>query len=438
MIERLLLQIEVNNKQAMKGFKDVENKLSFLNQKAQGIKSGLMGAGFAGLFLGMAIQRLGKTILSSLVKTYLEATNYQSRFNQELMAVQASFEFLKFSIMDALGNSDLVIAMIEGLINMVNWISEFVNQHPKLALIIGGFILLAIVFGTILMVVGQVFLGILGIIGFGELIAPILAGIAAIGLGPILLIIGLIIAVVAILWTAWQTNFGNIQEFTKETFGILYDLFVDIFSKVWGILKGLFKLISGVLTGDFSKVWEGFTEIAINAIGLVINAFIRLGASVANLGIFIGNSIKESILGAMQSVFDMVNKTLAWIEKKSKGKISFGGGMEIPDFAKQLLSPTAYITKEQVASATGVVDNLLGLGAPATPTTAQPISSISSSLGNLSPLSGQLGGAPNNNVSINVENMMADDNAMKSLFDKYATTYMDEMNNRFAGTTRGA
>ncbi len=128
------------------------------------LRTNMLGFGLSMLFTGMALKRLGDAILKSLIKTYLTATDEQNKFAQQLLGVQASFEFLKFSIVDALSQSDLVIGFINGLIQLINRISEFISKHPKVALFIGTFAALAIAIGGPLMVIGQVTLGILGLI----------------------------------------------------------------------------------------------------------------------------------------------------------------------------------------------------------------------------------------------------------------------------------
>lgn len=173
-------------KQTLQGI----NVMDKLNDKAkqvaqQGIRklrTNMLGFGLSALFTGMAIKRLGDAIIKSLVKTYLMATDEQSKFNQQLIAVQASFEFLKFSIVDALSQSDLVIGFIEGLIQLTNRISEFVSKHPLVAKLIGLFSVTAIVGGGLLMVIGQTTLGILGLIAGFELFKDAMIAVKGLGI----------------------------------------------------------------------------------------------------------------------------------------------------------------------------------------------------------------------------------------------------------------
>lgn len=477
MIERLILMLEVNHKQAMASFKNVESRLKFLEQQTNSLSKGMMSFGLSALFTGMAIKRLGQTMLTSLVKTYMSATNEQQILNQEVLAVQASFEFLKFSIMDALSNSDLVLTLIDGLINMVNWISEFVNQHPLIAKMIVAFLVFAIVIGTIGMIIGQVTLALLGMIGLSYILAPVLKAVAAIGLTPILFTILIIIAVIAVLWAMWQTNFGNIREFTKETFGILLDAFKGLFVNVFGILKGVWKILVGFLSGDFTMIMEGVKQIVANVVAGIVNLFIRLGSAIYNVFVFVVNTVTSLILGLIQSMIGAINKLLSWISTVSKGKITFGK-IETPDFVKNALKPISYITQEAVKKATGGVDELMGLTAgtgnlaSATkipestldknyesimssfegsmtnsldkvmskylPATGLKQTPLEGNLGDIKKQAEQLASPTTNNINVNIDKMMGDDDTMKQLFGNYIKELLDEQNNRFAGTTRGA
>ena len=138
-VDKLLLKIDVDNKKAVRAAKTMQAGLASATKGVFRMNSAMLGFGLSALFTGMAIKRLGDAIIKSLIKTYLTATDEQNRFNQQLIAVQASFEFLKFSIVDALSQSELVIALIDGLISLINWVSLFVSKHPKIALLFGAF-----------------------------------------------------------------------------------------------------------------------------------------------------------------------------------------------------------------------------------------------------------------------------------------------------------
>ncbi len=170
-VDRLIQQIEMKIKGQNK-IKKTQTQFTSLNKvigkttkKVRGMGKELQGAifqfGIGALFAGMALKRLGLGIIKSLVETYTKATDSQNIFFQKLQGVQAAFEFLKFSIFDALSQSELVISLIDGFIQLTNWVSKFVAKHPLLAKLFVAFAIGAIIMGTALQVLGQFVLGLL-------------------------------------------------------------------------------------------------------------------------------------------------------------------------------------------------------------------------------------------------------------------------------------
>ena len=167
----------VNNQEVMR--RQIAETTKKMSVGMRQLRTNMLGFGLSMLFTGMAIKRLGDAIIKSLVKTYLTATDEQNKFAQQLLGVQASFEFLKFSIVDALSQSDLVIGFIDGLISMINWISLFISKHPGVAKFIGIFAALAVAIGGPLMVIGQTTLAIIGLIAGHELLLIVMGKLKA-------------------------------------------------------------------------------------------------------------------------------------------------------------------------------------------------------------------------------------------------------------------
>lgn len=235
--------------------KEAENA----QRKMQG---NMLSFGLSALFTGMAIKRLGDQILNSLVKTYMQATDEQSKFNQQLMGVQASFEFLKFSIIDALGNSDFVIGFIEMLININNIVGEFISKHSKVAALIGLFTGTAIVGGGILMVIGQATLGVLGLIAAYDLLK---------------IKTGILVASPLINWLKATT------------------LWTWLAAAPWALIVGVISILIGTIM-----------LLAENT-GGVGNAFKALGIFVLAILAWIGDTIITNLLSPINAVIDAIN-----------------------------------------------------------------------------------------------------------------------------------
>ena len=247
------------------------------NKATQGLRKSrgeALGFGLSMLFTGMAIKKLGESILNSLVKTYMKATDEQSRFNQELLAVQAAFEFLKFSIMDSLGQSELVIGFIEGLINMVNWISAFISKRPMIALFIGTFAILSVVLGTVAMAFGQLFLLSVGLgISFGATLG-ILVGIVVVA--------GLLVLLFALSLGYLKKHPAQVKALEKP------------FNNLMDSLKGVWQLIVDIAdVFEFDLSNSGKTAVALVGAGMdwLANKINNVVASSKALGVmfaFIG------------------------------------------------------------------------------------------------------------------------------------------------------
>lgn len=284
-------------------------------QAMQTLKAGMMSFGLSALFTGMAIKKLGDTILRSLVTTYMRATDEQNIFHTKLLGVQAAFEFLKFSIFDALSQSELVINMIDGFIELVNWLSAFVNKHPLVSKIFVAFALGAIVLGGVLMVIGQTTLGLLGIIGLFDILS-----VAPMGLGKRVIWIGQNIK--NFLIPAMQ-GFKIIAINALKLIG--KELMFIVKSPAILILTGIVLITTAIW--NMQKAFGGFG-----------NFFRMVGSGILKVLVSIGNFIAEKIINKI--------KTLLSIASKVAGLVGFEELQKKFDAAKEFVV-TAEVAKDR-------------------------------------------------------------------------------------------
>jgi hypothetical protein len=74
------------------------------------------------------LSRVMKTFLKSAVETYNKATNSQGQFTKQTMRLTAAWTFLKFRLIDALGNSDLFKSVIDFIITLVDGIASMDDE----------------------------------------------------------------------------------------------------------------------------------------------------------------------------------------------------------------------------------------------------------------------------------------------------------------------
>jgi len=180
-VDRLNKKIDGFNKKANE-FKNFSNSLKRLQNL-------FLGMGLAALFGGMAIKNAAQQAIKGFTKVWTTVMDGSTAYNQSLGRLTASFQFLKFSIADAFLTSELGQSLIDVLISAMDWISSLSPATQKW---IGYSLIIAFIFGMILMIVGQVALGFLGIIALATWLAVPL-GIAALSTGLILLFVGLIV-----------------------------------------------------------------------------------------------------------------------------------------------------------------------------------------------------------------------------------------------------
>lgn len=103
------------------------------------------------MFGGMALARAFSGINKSIINTFIKAEDTTSGLARATTRLSASWEFLKFSIMDAL-NADWFITFIDGLIRVINWFGQLkAGWKVTFLAVTGGLALI----GTGLMIIAQ-------------------------------------------------------------------------------------------------------------------------------------------------------------------------------------------------------------------------------------------------------------------------------------------
>jgi len=301
------------------------------------------------MFAGMALQRA----FGGLLKTQLQLWGVTEGFSSMM---------------------SIVMGPIMEKITPILWrlIEVFMELPYEVQLAIGAFVILAAVLGTILMVVGQVFLGLMGfklllegkgLIGIFKLLgtkvmalAPIIGSVIAVLAGVILIIkgifmvvkgkfegIGLIImgiGAILLLFIGWwalipiavgAAVYLIIKHWdkVKAFFGRVWQKIKDIFWASWNWIKGMF--LKYTLIGDiiknwekiknfFKKIWEGIKYIFKNAMNFIIKGM--------NLWIRGIETMINSAIKGLNALIRLINK-VPGVNIRTIGKISLP---KIPTF----------------------------------------------------------------------------------------------------------
>lgn len=217
------------------------------------------------LFFGMQMQMLFGNLAKSTVSNFMKITEGATSQGQAISALNATWTLLSFTVGSAVAS--VVESLLPTILPVIEAIVDWVDKNSSL---VGWSIILGFVLGTVLLIIGSLYIGIEAIInsfvkltsGTNSLISAFIkfASVAAADMGwgfvfsTIFIWIGIIIAVIAVLYAAWQTNFGGIQEFTKGTFGIIWEIIKTVFGALWDIIKLFFGLVLAIFQGDWGKV----------------------------------------------------------------------------------------------------------------------------------------------------------------------------------------
>ena len=253
-----------------------------LQKNMKGFRGDLLSV----MFLLMGLQNILMGFLRSAITTFQTANDESTQMGKATWELQAAWEFLKYSLIDALTQSPLFQMMIGWILELVNWFNELSTKTK-------GIIALALVFIIVAVAIGLVALQL-------EIAAEASGGFAALGanfaiafigvLVIMLILAGLIIViymVIDIIKNGWGKTW---EEVAQKIITILLGLAmivggIALLMGAWlvaGIALALALILAAVLwvIDGFKKSWtEGFNNLLI-VIGVFATICIILFASI--------------------------------------------------------------------------------------------------------------------------------------------------------------
>lgn len=226
-------------------------------QASRQLTNNMLGMGLSFLFTGMAIKRVADNMLKDLGTTYAKIMGENTRFNEQTNMLAGAFTFLKFSIFDALAQSDLFTNFVDWIVSVVNWVSEWVAKNPEIATGLLYALIAASLLGGAMMIVGQATLGLLGIFAllrffgiqtFAELGVASKAFFASSAAASALWAAALIGAF-AFVFVNWGNKLGGFRNFFAVVFLGLAEIVILTFSGMVDFVSTSFEgLINIVIT----------------------------------------------------------------------------------------------------------------------------------------------------------------------------------------------
>ena len=257
-------------KQSNKRIQELGRGLERAQQEAKRFKAEYLSV----LFFSLAIQRVTKSIIDAGVNTFRSITESTYGISTSLLAIAAGFEFLKFTIGDAINTA--IEPLIPAILGIIDALGDFIQQNPEL---VAGLVITASALATLGFVLATVKLGLDGLIIAigGRGLAGALGTGGIVGFASSLLTLGVVLQILIGGW--------------------------DNFAKAGG---SALALISNILAGDYANALKnaslftdnfftgltaGFIELAktISAVvgfglTLILQISAALGAFVSSLG----------------------------------------------------------------------------------------------------------------------------------------------------------
>lgn len=244
------------------------------------------------------------------------------------------------------------------------WFSELDPDTQQLIVTIG---LVAAVIGPLLLILGSMSTaigGLLGANGLGGLLT-LLGGLSA----PILVVIGVVTALVAVFMTLWTTN----EEFRNSittTFGELMTIFSEFFTQLfnqfaeWGLttenlkiaweqfcnflapiitvafevikevirfglsfILGLIKIFHGLFTGNWDEVWQGAKQILSAAVTLLKNLFGGMVSKLVEKALELKDKVVEKFNELKEGVKEKIDGVKQGIEEGFDSAVEYIKGL---------------------------------------------------------------------------------------------------------------
>lgn len=278
----------------------------------KGLNGILLNASLSALFFGMALQRLSMNIIKSSITAFNKITTGGEESSGAIAVLGVHFELLKFAIGGAL--STLLEAWMPTIVEVILMVTEWITTHEELTakILIGTAVIGSLLY--ILGTLGSALTGIVGILsgmkdlavifsplikGFNLLRNAILLTTGVGGLGGILIAIGLIMAVVVVLYALFKSNFGGIKDVVADTFLTIWDTVKSVAMFIWNTIRNLTDIIVGIFEGDWEKVGTAIVRIFSDAIQLSVKLFTNFAAVLWNIFTFVFNGIKDLVVSAL-------------------------------------------------------------------------------------------------------------------------------------------
>ena len=237
-------------------------------------------------------------------------------------------------------------AIFPYLLQFMDW---FMNLPEPVKMAIGSLTLVGFVVGKLLTTIGVLGLGLDGLrqmFGIGSTAAKGAAGVVGTAstsilssLGPILLIIGAIIAIIIVLYLAWKNNWLGFRDIVTavvdKAVGVLKFL-QNVWVTVFNVIVSFLKAAAKVLAIPF-KFILGFFQGLLESLGITKETWLAVWDAIANKVKWVWDHVFSPIFDKIKGFFDWIGRAADRLGDLASKAGKAVGGM-IGGTAKKIVS----------------------------------------------------------------------------------------------------
>lgn len=297
--KRILANIERNQHQLRKRrILEIKKLEQQQQQRFMGLKNMLMGAGLSFLFTGMAIKNFFQNILTGLMQNFLLIEGETGSVNNQMDNLKASLLFLQYTLIEAFAEGGGLDWWITKVQELIDW---FVGLDDGAKSFIINFMIGAVLIGGAMMLIGQLMLGVLGIIAVLEFFGVKSMGGLFIAIFKLVLIAALLVAAFIIIKETLDSDLHPALKFLIIMLTVILVLMALVglgalaLSLPWIIAIG--AIIAGIL-------------LLSNHLGSLKNGFLALGIFLLAILAMLGDSIYNTLILPLRLVISTLNSMI--------------------------------------------------------------------------------------------------------------------------------
>ena len=254
----------------------------------------------------------------------------QDNLSGQLTILKSTIEGISISFGEIM--LPVIKAIVEGLQSFATWLNN-TSETTKKVIAVVATVLAAL--GPVLLIGSKLISGITKIV-------PLIKGVGSV-LTLLTSPIGIVIAAVAALALAWETNFGGIREKTAEIMGSIKDIITSIVEAIkyaWdnniggmrtivetalNVISGIFEMFAGIFTGDWRRFWNGLKKV----LSSIIDAIKKIIT-----GLF--DWISEGVKKVIDKLKDLGKKSAETQAERKSGNTTGGNKRKVKGYANGL------------------------------------------------------------------------------------------------------